>query len=194
MLKRLKNSRFRTHISSFSLEFGKTVIIALVAVLFIRTFITKPFLVNGSSMEPNFYNGDYLLIDEVTYRLKPPARGEVIVFKYPGNPKSFYIKRIIGLPGEKIVIRNGVISATKDNEKILIKEDYTVPLRTLSTFEAELKDNEYFVMGDNRNFSFDSRNWGPLQSNKIIGLVRLRLWPLTKIMFFDAPDYEPKDN
>lgn len=190
MLKRFKNSRLRARVSSFSFEFSKTVIIALAAVLFIRTFITKPFLVSGSSMEPNFYNGDYLLVDELSYRVKKPERGEVIVFKYPGNPKSYYIKRIIGLPGERVVISGGVVTAIKGDKKIIVKEDYINPTRTFSNHEIELKDNEYFVMGDNRNFSYDSRNWGPLEENKITGVVRVRLWPILKTAIFGAPDYE----
>src|SRR3989304_3626035 len=96
-------------------EFVETVVIAVVAVLLIRAYVAQPFLVSGSRMEPNFNNGNYLLIGEFTYRFRPPERGEVIVFRYPNNPQTFYIKRVIGLPDETVVIDNGKISVAEAN-------------------------------------------------------------------------------
>lgn len=188
--KSLKNLKPRVKTLAWSFfEIGETLVISLATVLIVRAFIAQPFLVSGGSMEPIFWNGDYLLIDEVTYRLREPSRGEVVVFRYPGNPRSYYIKRIIGLPSEEIVIDKGVISVYKDKERTVIKENYVTPTWTFGHFETELKDNEYFVMGDNRNFSFDSRSWGPLQKEALIGVVRFRLWPINKVMAFTAPNY-----
>ena len=170
-------------------EIIETIAIAVVAVFLVRTFVVQPFLVSGSSMEPSFYNSDYLLVDELTYRFREPSRGEVIVFKYPGNHRSYYIKRIIGLPGEHIVIDNGKISIYKDGKGIDLKEPYISHLKSSGHFETTLNENQYFVMGDNRNFSFDSRSWGSLNRSEIIGLARLRLWPMNKVMAFTSPAY-----
>lgn len=183
----------RTRVRALALslfEVGETVIIALVAVLIIRSFIAKPFLVSGSSMEPSFYNGDYLLIDEFSYRFSEPERGDIIVFKYPGNPKTFYIKRIIGLPGEEVVINKGIVAVVKDKVRTQIKEDYVTPAWTFGNSRTKLNESEYFVMGDNRNFSYDSRSWGAVPEKNIIGIVRLRLWPVNKVMAFFTPSYE----
>lgn len=170
-------------------EMLETIAIAVAAVVLVRTFVAQPFLVSGSSMEPTFMNGDYLLVDELTYHLRAPERGEVIVFKYPENPSSYFIKRIIGLPGETVVIKNGMVSVIDQGKKIVLHEPYIDQPMTTSDFEETLGSNQYFVMGDNRNFSFDSRSWGPLPTDDIIGIVRLRLWPLATAMAFGAPSY-----
>ena len=172
-------------------EVGETLIISLVAVFLVRVFIAQPFLVSGSSMEPTFDNGNYLLIDEISYRFREPERGEVIVFRYPGNRKAFYIKRIIGLPGETISVDRGKVTITKtDGTRERIGEEYIAPSWTSGDVTQTLGEEEYFVMGDNRNFSFDSRSWGPLGEGDIIGLARLRLWPVNQVMAFDRPAYE----
>jgi len=170
-------------------EVFETVTIAVVAVILVRYFVVQPFVVSGASMEPTFYNGNYLLIDELSYRFRSPERGEVVVFRYPGDQKSFYIKRIIGLPGERIELSDGEISVYKGDEKIELKEAYVRGGYTQGSFETTLGDGEYFVMGDNRNFSFDSRSWGALSENNLIGTVRLRLWPINQAQAFSAPVY-----
>ena len=170
-------------------EIVETIVIAVAAVFLIRTFVAQPFLVSGSSMEPNFYDGDYLLIDELTYRLRQAERGEVIVFKYPGNPSSYYIKRVIGLPGERVVIDGDKVMIFNGDQKLVLKEEYVLSNRRQSYFETTLKTEQYFVMGDNRDFSFDSRSWGALKGSEIIGLVRFRLWPVNQVMAFTAPAY-----
>ncbi len=170
-------------------EVIETVAIAVAAVFLIRTFVAQPFLVSGSSMEPSFHNSNYLLVDELTYRFREPERGEVVVFKYPGNHKSYYIKRIIGLPGEKLVIQDGQVSVYSGGEKLSLKENYTMPGGTSGRFETTLGQSQYFVMGDNRNFSFDSRSWGSLKRSEIIGLARFRLWPINEVVAFSAPNY-----
>lgn len=174
-------------------EIIEVALVAIVSVLIIRNFLVQPFLVNGASMEPNFHNNDYLLVDEISYRFREPQRGEVIVFKYPGNKKYYYIKRIIGLPGEEIQVKNGkiVIFNQKNPEGFELKENY-LPFKIITGGKDEkvkISDNNYFVMGDNRQFSFDSRNWGALDKSEIIGLVRLRLWPIDSVMAFEKPAY-----
>ena len=164
--------------------------VAIITVVIVRTFLLQPFLVNGASMEPNFESGDYLLVDELTYRLRAPERGEVIVFRYPGDESTFYIKRIIGLPGEKVFLQKDGITifnaAYPDGLKL--NEPYlSDDLSGYGEKEWPLTKSQYFVMGDNRVHSFDSRNWGPLDQKELIGLVRLRLWPVGKISIFQEP-------
>lgn len=146
----------------------------LISIYIIYGFIAQPFLVQGASMEPNFSSGDYLLVDEATYRFREPERGEVIVFRNPSNTSEFFIKRIVGLPGEEVVINDNDVAI--DGEQI--DEVY---LRGAINVEGQyifqLDEDEFFVMGDNRPQSFDSRSWGPLGDGLIIGVVRLRFWP-----------------
>lgn len=170
-------------------EVVETIVIAVVAVVLVRTFVVQPFVVSGASMEPSFYNGNYLLVDELTYRFREPERGEVVVFRYPGDNKSFYIKRIIALPGEHVFIERGKVTITpKEGEKIVLEEPYLGDRSTNGAFERQLGDDEYFVMGDNRNFSFDSRSWDhQLPRENIVGIVKLKLWPEVEVL--SAPKY-----
>lgn len=175
----------------FIWEISKIVIIALVIVFPIRYFIFQPFFVRGESMEPNFQNGDYLIVDEISYRLRDPQRGEVIVFKYPLNPSQRYIKRIVGLPGETVEIAAGDVNVYNQNGvPQLIDEDYLPEsLQTAGEINLQLSDSEYFVMGDNRPFSSDSRRWGVLPKNNIIGKVFLRVWPISAMAMIETPAY-----
>ena len=173
-------------------EVIKIVVLACLIVAPIRFFIFQPFFVKGQSMEPNFENGDYLFVDELSYRLKDPQRGEVVVFKYPNDVSQRYIKRIIGLPGETVEIKDGQVDIfNKDGEKILNEEKY-IPqgVLTLGDINITLKENEYFVLGDNRAASSDSRRWGPVPKEDIIGRVFFRVWPLATLTKFGAPIYE----
>lgn len=170
-------------------EVIETVAIAGAAVILVRTFVAQPFLVSGSSMEPTFSNGNYLLVDQLSYFLRSPARGEVIVFKYPGDHRSYYIKRIIGLPNEKVVIENGTVTVYSGDNKLMLKEVYIKQGKTTGNLEFQLGMDQYFVMGDNRNFSYDSRSWGALKRSEIVGMARFRLWPINKVMAFSAPNY-----
>lgn len=175
------------------LELVEVALIALVTVFLIRGFLFQPFLVSGASMVPTFSDGDYLLIDELTYRFRSPERGEVVVFRYPKEESTFFIKRIIGLPGEKVEVKNGQITVfgIGHPEGLKISETYLPSnTNTSGSVEVTLQPNEYFVMGDNRSYSFDSRNWGPLLGDEIVGLARLRLWPLDHIRAFAAPSYQ----
>lgn len=157
----------------------------IVVVIPIRLFIVSPFIVDGDSMHPTFENLDYLIIDEFLYYFRAPERGDVIVFRYPGNPSVFYIKRVIGLPGETVSINHGAIDITTANgEKFALEEPYIVNEDATYTKNVSLNPNEYFVLGDNRPNSSDSRIWGPLPARDIIGRVDLRLLPIQEAGFF----------
>jgi len=172
-------------------EITKIVIVALAIVVPIRYFLFQPFFVKGQSMEPNFENGDYLIVDEISYRFKDPQRGEVVVFKYPQNPSQRYIKRIIGLPGELLEIKDGkVMVFNEKGEQVLNESNYLSPdLQTFGDIQVKLGNNEYFVLGDNRPASSDSRRWGTLPREDIIGRVFIRAWPVAALAKFEAPAY-----
>ena len=172
-------------------EIVKIVIIALVIVVPIRYFLFQPFFVKGQSMEPSFENGDYLIIDEISYQFRNPQRGEVVVFKYPHDPSQRYIKRIIGLPGETVEIKDGkVVIYNQSGEQILEEAEYlNSSVYTPGDTSLTLGEEEYFVLGDNRVASLDSRRWGPLSENEIIGQVFLRAWPFTALAKVESPEY-----
>jgi signal peptidase I len=165
-------------------EIIKSLAIIVICVVGIRTFIAQPFIVSGESMFPTFHNKDYLVVDELSYRFKEPARGEVIVLRYPVEPNRFFIKRIIGIPGDTISFESGKVFLQKPGEqRVQLQEPYyrgaTNPMNINGP--TILKKDEYFVMGDNRNFSSDSRVWGILPKKDIIGRAFLRLLPLRDI-------------
>lgn len=175
----------------FFWEIAKIVIIALLIVVPIRYFIFQPFFVRGQSMEPNFHNGDYLIIDEISYRFGEPQRGEVVVFKCPDNPSQRYIKRIVGLPGERIEIEAGRVLIYQNGTNQVLDESGYLPefLQTLGNIEISLDQDEYFVLGDNRSLSSDSRRWGSLPEENIIGRVILRAWPIDALAKIEPPNY-----
>jgi signal peptidase I len=181
-------------------DFLKIVLIALVIIIPIRYFVFQPFIVSGSSMEPNYRNGQYLIIDELSYHFQQPNRGEVVVMRNLRDLKQYFIKRIIGLPGEKIQIDNGKITIFNQqhpsgeilNESYLPNQGLTYPHDTVLVGGSKiltLGPNEYFLMGDNRLVSFDSRDWGPLPRKDLVGRVLVRVLPLTKFDFAHAPAY-----
>lgn len=176
---------------SLLFEVIKIVILAVVIVLPVRYFLFQPFFVQGISMEPNFENGDYLIVDEISYRFREPERGEIIVFKYPKNPTQRYIKRIIGLPGETVEIKEGqVIILDEDGNQVLDESEYlSENIETSGNIRVSLSEEEYFVLGDNRNFSSDSRRWGVLPKKYIVGKVYVRAWPFTALAKFETPVY-----
>jgi len=171
---------------SFFIELLQVVIVALVIIIPVRYFFIKPFYVKGASMEPTFYDHEYLVIDEISYRFKDPIRGDIIVFRYPRDPKQYFIKRIIGLPGETVQITgNGVFV---NGEKL--SEDYLDEgTTTVGEIVVTLQPDEYFVLGDNRGFSLDSRNFGPLPRQYVVGRTWIRGWPFDKITVFAPPMY-----
>ncbi|MBI2674654.1 MAG: signal peptidase I [Candidatus Yanofskybacteria bacterium] len=167
----------------FVWETIKVVVISLAIILPIRYYLVQPFFVKGASMEPGFEDGDYLLIDEISYRFAEPARGDVIVFRYPEDRSQFFIKRIIGLPGETIEVKNNkvIIYNAESTEGLVLVEDYLdTGQETFGNMLTRLDDNEYFVLGDNRLASSDSRRWGPVNKILITGKAFLRAWPFTR--------------
>lgn len=177
-------------------EIAEVFIIALIAVAIVKYFLIQPFIVNGASMEPNFYNGDYLLIDELSYRFREPERGDVIVFHSPQDYSIYYIKRIIGLPGETVEVKNNQVTVYNDQDKkgFVLKEDYLPSNLTWAPKDTALPikidTGQYFVLGDNRLNSMDSRYWGTLKQDAIVGLVKIRLWPVTEAKIFKELNYQ----
>jgi len=187
-------------VGSFLLEVIKVFVLAFIIIVPIRVFLFQPFFVQGASMEPNFEDGEYLIINELGYKktdigisnahffsvspFKNLERGDVIVFRYPKNPKQFFIKRTIGLPGEKIEIKDGIVKIYNPEYPdgfILDESDYIDPdIKTSGNISRQIEDDQYFVMGDNRSASHDSRSWGPLNKDNVMGKVLLRAWPFDK--------------
>ncbi len=167
---------------NFFVEIIRFTLIALLIVVPIRIFIAQPFIVQGASMDPTFETGQYLIVDQLTYRFDTPQRGDVVVFRYPKDTSKFFIKRVIGLPGDSITIdRTTVTIKNADHpEGFTLEEPYVQEMRPDAVMEETLGEHEYFVMGDNRNASSDSRVWGVLRDNLIIGRALVRLLPITK--------------
>ncbi len=169
---------------TFTSELIVFTLIVLFFVVPIRLFVAQPFIVNGSSMEPAFASGEYLIIDELTYRFHEPERGDVVVFHFPDDEKKFFIKRIIGLPHETVAISDHIVRITNEEhpDGFTIEEPYVDTMNIgADSVQVTLGENNYFVMGDNRNASFDSRAWGPLDNDLIVGRALLRLFPFRNI-------------
>lgn len=163
-------------------ELIRYALIAIAIVIPIRVFIAQPFIVSGSSMVPTFENGEYLIIDEISYRVNNPKRDDVVVFRYPNDKKKFFIKRIIGLPGEIVDIKGSIVTITnKEHPEGLVLDQPYVKNNSSNNTHFELGNNEYFVMGDNRGASSDSRYWGAVPRKLLIGKVFLRLLPINRV-------------
>ncbi len=155
------------------------IVIAILLALIVQKFIIRPFVVNGESMDPTLATGDYLLIDEVTYKLHEPQRGDVVVFKAPPEPTKFFIKRIIGLPGDTVSITGSKITITNEaNPKGFVLSEPFITHISNNQLVVTVPVDEYFVMGDNRSGSFDSRSWGTLPKANLRGRALLRLLPI----------------
>lgn len=180
------------NLRSFVWETFKVIVISLAIIIPVRYFLIQPFYVQGASMHPNFEDKEYLIIDEISYRFHEPARGEIVVFRYPRDPKQFFIKRIIGLPGEELEIHDSQITIYNDENPAGIVLDESPYLsgdvKTLGNLQISLGDNEYYVMGDNRTSSLDSRGFGAISYDAIIGKVWLRGWPLNRAAVIEAPE------
>lgn len=161
-------------------------ILAILIVLPIRFFIAQPFIVSGASMEDTFHTNEYLIVDRVSYYFHEPERGDVIVFRYPRNPSQYFIKRIIGLPGDTISIEGDqvTVSNASNTEGITLDEPYIKSMNKNTYLTETLGEREYFVMGDNRDESSDSRVWGVLQEDRIIGRALIRLFPFNGLDLF----------
>lgn len=157
----------------------KFIIIALIIVTPIRMFVAQPFIVSGSSMDPTFATGQYLIVDELSYHLGNPKRGDVIILRYPKDTTKFFIKRVVGLPNETVDIRNGTVTIKNIDhpEGLAINEPY-IKYPKNDTMTKTLGAQEYFVMGDNRAASSDSRYWGPVSRDLVVGRALIRLLPV----------------
>lgn len=178
-------------IGLFLLELIKVAVLAGITITLVRYFLFKPFYVKGASMESNFFDKEYLIVDELSYRFRAPERGEVVVFKYPENPKEFFLKRIIGLPGERVKISEGKVTIynTEHPEGVILDESY-LPSDLLTSGDrtyVPLTDKQYFVMGDNRPNSYDSRRFGAVDKSLIVGRVFFRGWPLNRAELITKP-------
>ncbi len=174
---------------NFFTELLKFALIAIVIVIPIRLFVAKPFIVSGASMEPTFDTGQYLIVDELSYHLGDPQRGEVVIFRYPRDPSQYFIKRIIGLPNETVHIHNGTVSVTRvDGTTVDLDESYIVNRGNGMDMDTALANDQYFVMGDNRPESSDSRVWGILPRKNIVGRAFLRLLPVNSAQIFPGDE------
>lgn len=191
---------FASELFSFVWETLRMVAISLVIILPIRYYVVQPFFVKGSSMVPNFHTQEYILVDRWTYHFGRPNRGDVIVFRYPGNPKEFYIKRILGLPGESVLVGNNSVVVYNERfpDGFAVAEQSYLPASnptycgantTFCGRKVEVKEDEYFVLGDNREHSSDSRVFGPVHKSYIAGIAWLRLWPLNEISSVPRVEY-----
>lgn len=191
-------------VGSFIFEIVKIVLLAFVIIVPIRVFLFQPFFVQGASMEPNFEDNQYLIINEFGYKdtsfdlggktfadvrpFKEITRQTVIVFRYPLDTSKYFIKRAIGLPGEKVEVKGGVVKIyNKENPDGFVLDESAYlgkNVKTNGEVALTLGNNEYFVMGDNRMFSSDSRTWGPVPKKDIMGRVLIRAWPLDKISVY----------
>lgn len=176
-------------VGSVLLELLKIAILAGIAIGLVRYFLFKPFYVKGQSMEPTFEERDYLIIDELSYRFHEPNRGDVVVFEYhPTN--DFFLKRIIGLPGERVKVEaNKVIIYNDENPQGLVLSENYLTEETAGSVTITLGTDQFFVMGDNRDASFDSRRFGAIDGDDIVGRVWVRGWPFSRVSAFSPPAY-----
>ena len=193
-IENIQNNNQKNNIKKYlfiAWDFSKIIIIAALIVLPIRYFLFQPFIVKGESMVPNFHSGDYLIVDEISYRIKSPKRGDVVVLKFPLDPSQRFIKRIVGLPGETIQIKNGKVTILNGQESFVLDEKkYLVEsLITDGEVNLALTENRYFVMGDNRQFSYDSRKWGELPKEDIVGKAFFRVFPISNMSLIGTPSY-----
>lgn len=175
----------------FFIEVIQIILISSAIIIPIRFFLVQPFYVKGASMEPNFYDAEYLIIDELSYRFRMPERGEIVVFRYPRDPSDFFIKRVIGLPGETIEVSAGHVTIYNIDHPngIALTETYLGDVQTDGMVKTVLGEDEYWVMGDNRGESMDSRSFGPINKKHFIGRVWIRGLPLNRVGTFSEPEF-----
>lgn len=175
-------------IAVFFWELLKVFLISMAIIIPIRYFLVQPFFVRGASMEPSFQDGEYLVIDQLSYRFREPVRGEVVVFRFPLRPSQFFIKRIVGLPGETIVVRDGqvIIQNSEHPSGVILDESQYLDeaVRTGGNVTVALGSDEFFVLGDNRAASSDSRSWGVLPREDMVGRAWVRAWPFNHVTVF----------
>ena len=184
-----KEKKFLSTLGSFFLEVIKLAILSGITIGLVRYFLFKPFYVRGQSMEPTFYEHDYLIIDELSYRFREPKRGEVVVFKAP-NGTDYYLKRVVGLPGERVKIENNkVIIYNEEKPQGMVLNEAYLEEQTLGNVMETLGQDEYFLLGDNRDASYDSRRFGSVSKKKLVGRAWLRGWPPSRVGALALPIY-----
>ncbi len=184
--------KVKGQIKDFIWETLKVIIISLVIIIPVRYFLIQPFYVKGASMEPNFYDHEYLIIDEISYRFGEPQRGDIVVFRYPYDKSQYFIKRIIALPDEIIRLKDGqitIINAQNPDGFILDESSYLPAIHTQGQVDERLEFNQYYILGDNRLSSLDSRSFGPITRDDIIGRTWIRGWPFNRISIFEQEIY-----
>lgn len=173
-------------------DFLQGIVVILAIMVMIYLFIMSPQEINGASMEPNFHNGEYILTNKIEYKLHDPKRGDVVIFKSPRNKDIDYIKRIIGEPGDRIMLKGGsyYINGTKLDELYLTPGTYIGAGNFLREgSEIIVPEGRYFVSGDNRGHSSDSREFGPIPKEDFIGKAFFRYWPFSEAGAIAAPSY-----
>ncbi len=183
---------FLKKLSTFLLDITEVIVFSIAIFLLVYLLLLQPHKIKGFSMEPNFSNGEYLLTEKVSYRFKNPKRGDVVVFKAPNSENEEFIKRIIGLPGEKVSIKQGkvYINGRQLKESYLPKETITLGMSFLKENEEKnIPEGYFFVLGDNRNHSSDSRVWGLINKKAITGRAWIVYWPPQKIRIVKDVNY-----
>lgn len=173
-------------------DFLQGIVVILAIMVMIYLFIMSPQEINGASMEPNFHNGEYILTNKIEYKLRDPKRGDVVIFKSPRNKDIDYIKRIIGEPGNRIALQGGVfrVNGLPLEEPYLASGTYTAFGNYLrEDSEIIVPEGKYFVVGDNRGHSSDSREFGPVPKEDFIGRAFFRYWPFSEAGVIAAPVY-----
>lgn len=173
-------------------DFLQGIVVVLAIMVMIYLFIMSPQEINGASMEPNFHNSEYILTNKIEYKLSEPQRGDVIIFKSPRDKDIDYIKRIIGLPGDTVMVKNNAyyVNGQKLNEPYLEPNVYIFGGTFLpENQEITVPAGRYFVSGDNRPHSSDSREFGPIPKEDIIGKAVLRYWPFPEFGLIHRPTY-----
>jgi len=171
-------------------EIIKTLATVFIIAFLIKTYLIQTFIVDGQSMETSFHNGEYLLVDKLSYRLSDPKRGDIIVFIPPDDVSRDYIKRVIGLPGDMIKVTPTSVSVNGT----IIQEPYlSVTKNSLGSsdevYSIKLGATDYFVMGDNRTNSRDSRSIGPIKKSDIVGRTFMVMYPFANIGLVKLPSY-----
>lgn len=172
--------RILKRIGLFFLDVIEVFIVAGAIFIIVYFFLFQPHQVQGNSMFPNFHNREYILTDKISYRFHEPERGDIVIFKPPGQENYEFIKRIIGLPGENLKINGGevYINERRLEETYLQDSIFTRPGSFMAEGETvSVGENQYFVMGDNRSFSSDSRDWGFVPAENVAGKAWIRYWP-----------------
>jgi signal peptidase I len=179
------------HAVAFFFDILQTVVLAAAMFVIVYLFIAQPHIVKGTSMEPSFLNGDYILTEKVMYKFNDPQRGDVVVFEAPNRPNTDYIKRVIALPGETFKVENGEILVNGAHLEEIYEPNETNPGQYIKeSQEITVPENTYIMLGDNRPHSSDSREFGPVSKDTIVGRAIVRYWPFNRFMRIHRVEYK----